>query len=68
MEKKLASSDISEEQREKLKQQMQVVSSGSVVQQFAQYSMQKQQMYSQMTAVAMPTVVAYQMPMMMVGG
>lgn len=67
MEKRLASSDISEEERKKLQQQMQTVQQGSVVDAFAQYNQQKQAMYSQMTAMAAPRMVAVQMPMMYAG-
>ena len=65
MEKRLASSDISEEERKKLQQQMQTVQQGSVVDAFAQYNQQKQAMYSQMTAMAAPRMVA--VPMMYAG-
>jgi hypothetical protein len=58
MEKKLTSSDMSEEQKNALKQQMQAVQNSNAVTNFAQYSMQKQAMYSQMQAVAAPTMMA----------
>jgi len=68
MEKRLASSDISEEERKALQQQMKSVSQGSVVDAFAQYQQQKSAMYSQMAAMAAPRMVAVQMPMMYGGG
>jgi hypothetical protein len=57
MEKKLASSDMSEEQRNALKSQMQAVQNSNAVSNFAQYSMQKQAMYSQMQSYAAPTMM-----------
>jgi hypothetical protein len=57
MEKKLTSSDMSEEQKNALKAQMQVVQNSNAVSNFAQYSMQKQAMYSQMQAVAAPRMM-----------
>jgi uncharacterized protein YbaA (DUF1428 family) len=68
MEKRLASSDISEEERKALQQQIKSVSQGTVVDAFAQYQQQKNAMYSQMAAMAAPRMVAVQMPMMYAGG
>lgn len=76
MQKRLASSDITEEQKTAIQAQMQVAQTSNAVSNFAQYSMSKQAMYSQMQAVAAPrmmTAVAMPMymqsaPMMAAGG
>ena len=66
MEKKLTSSDMTDEQKNALKAQMQVVQNSNAVSNFAQYSMQKQAMYSQMQAVAAPRMMtAVAMPVYM---
>ena len=66
MEKRLASSDITEEQKTALQAQMQAVQNSNAVTNFAQYSVQKQAMYSQMQAVAAPRMIqAVAMPMYM---